>query len=332
MLTSDAALADFRFRDFYPQLFIGTMSDRYAGWLDQIYPSEKYSGRITQRSKKMSGKSFVENVLPVESLTDYFEHFPVLEIDFTFYRPLLDGKGQPTQNFFVLQKYAQFMTDKDQVFLKVPQAVCARKVRKAGAFVENETYLDRALYSERFYAPACEILGNKLRGLIFEQEYQRRDSVSSPEKAAEEWELFFGSIPQDPRCHLEIRTERLLTPELFRILKAHGVGLVLSHWTWLPSLRRQLEKAGEPLLSRDNSQVVRLITPRGKTYEETYSRAFPFDSQIEGMLHDSTVEETVEIIRGVVQKGSQLYLFINNRAGGNAPLAAQKIASQLSGS
>jgi uncharacterized protein YecE (DUF72 family) len=330
MQTSKTALADFRFRELHPRLFIGTMSDRYAGWLGQIYPSAKYSGRITQRSKKLRSRVFEERVLPVESLTDYFEHFPVLEIDFTFYRPLLDSKGQPTQNFHVLRKYSQNMTDKDRVFLKVPQAVCARKVRKAGTFADNETYLDRALYSERFYAPACEILGDKLGGLIFEQEYQRRDSQSLPEQAAEEWAGFFDSIPQDPRCHLEIRTERLLTPELFRVLKSQGIGLVLSHWTWLPSLRRQLEKAGEPLLSRDNSQVVRLITPRGKTYEDTYSRAFPFDSLIEGMLHDSTVEETVEIIQGVVQRGSQLYLFINNRAGGNAPLTAQKIASRFS--
>jgi uncharacterized protein YecE (DUF72 family) len=32
------------------------------------------------------GKTFIEEVLPVDSVQEYFEHFPVLEIDFTFYR------------------------------------------------------------------------------------------------------------------------------------------------------------------------------------------------------------------------------------------------------
>ena len=75
--------------------------------------------------------------------------------------------------------------------------------------------------------------------------------------------------------------------------------------------------------------VVRLVTPKGKTYDETYAAAHPFDSLVEGMLSEHTVEETVEIIRGVVQRGSQLYLFINNRAGGNAPLIARRISQRL---
>jgi hypothetical protein len=40
-------------------------------------------------------KTFVERVLPVDSVEEYFEHFPVLEIDFPFYRPLLDNDSQP---------------------------------------------------------------------------------------------------------------------------------------------------------------------------------------------------------------------------------------------
>ena len=82
-----------------PKFFIGTASDRYAGWLGQIYSHDRYQGRITKRTKIMAGKSFTEEVLPVDSVEEYFEHFPVLEIDFTFYRPLLDQNGQPTQNY-----------------------------------------------------------------------------------------------------------------------------------------------------------------------------------------------------------------------------------------
>ena len=105
--------------------------------------------------------------------------------------------------------------------VKVPQAVCARKVRRSGTYISNPSYLDAALFTEGFLAPAGEILGDTLHGMIFEQEYQRRDSSSTPESAAEEWDRFFGSIPSDLRYHLELRTGCLLAPPLFAVLK-HG--------------------------------------------------------------------------------------------------------------
>jgi uncharacterized protein YecE (DUF72 family) len=46
--------------------------------------------------------------MPVDSVGEYFEHFPVLEIDFTFYRPLLDQDNDPTQNFQVLESEKNF--------------------------------------------------------------------------------------------------------------------------------------------------------------------------------------------------------------------------------
>ena len=84
---------------------IGTASDRYAGWIRQIYSAGRYEKGITQRSHKVGDKTFNEETLPVESVAEYFEHFPLLEIDYTFYRPLLESGGNPTQNFHVLKKY-----------------------------------------------------------------------------------------------------------------------------------------------------------------------------------------------------------------------------------
>ncbi len=95
----------FFFHHLHPQVKRGTASDRYAGWLGQIYSSERYQGRIGQRTKVVGEHSFIEEVLPVDSVAEYFEHFPVLEIDFTFYRPLKDQNGKLTQTFKVLKAY-----------------------------------------------------------------------------------------------------------------------------------------------------------------------------------------------------------------------------------
>ena len=109
---------------------MGTASDRYAGWVGQIYSEEWYTGRIGQRTKVVGDQKFVENVLPVESVAEYFEHFPVLEIDFTFYRSLLDKNGEPTQNFQVLKAYQRHLKEGDFLLLKVPQAITAPKLRR----------------------------------------------------------------------------------------------------------------------------------------------------------------------------------------------------------
>jgi hypothetical protein len=118
----------------HPQVRLGTASDRYAGWLGQIYTEEHYQGRIRQRTKVVGEQTFTEKVLPVDSVTEYFEHFPILEIDFTFYRPLLDKKGQPTQNLHVLKTYQRHLKDGDSLILKVPQAITAPKLRRGGTY------------------------------------------------------------------------------------------------------------------------------------------------------------------------------------------------------
>ena len=81
---------NFPFRELPQNILIGTASDRYAGWIGQIYSEGRYEKGITRRSHKVGDKTFNEETLPVESVEEYFEHFPLLEIDYTFHHPLLE--------------------------------------------------------------------------------------------------------------------------------------------------------------------------------------------------------------------------------------------------
>jgi len=319
------SLEGFHFRGLNPYLFIGTTSDRYAGWIGQIYTEKNYAGRIRTRTNRIGGNVFVEEVLPVDSVQEYFEHFPVLEIDFTFYRTLLDKYGNPTSNFHVLSNYRRHMNETDSVILKAPQVIFARKLRKGGAYIENGDYLNTDLFTRSFYEPAVSILGQSLSGIVFEQEYQRQDEESTAERLGSELDQFFRSVPRDNRYHVEIRTGRLLSPPLFDVLEKNGVGLVISHWTWLPSLCEQFTRSHGASFNSGNSLVIRLLTPRGKSYAETYAAAHPFDAMVDGMLHRSTVQDTVTVVRAALRDGRWVYLLINNRSGGNAPLVAVEI-------
>jgi uncharacterized protein YecE (DUF72 family) len=318
-------LQNFYFRGLHPRVFLGTASDRYAGWLGQIYSEERYTDKISRRKKTLGKKSFVEEVLPVDSVEEYFQHFPVLELDFTFYRLLLEEDGKPTPNYHVLQKYRQYLKEDDNVILKVPQAICAQKLWRGGKFVENNSYLNQDIFTRQFYDPAITILGPFLTGLIFEQEYQRKKDRSSPKEVAADLDVFFEEIPKDNRYHLELRTESYLDAPVFEVMDKHGVGQILSHWTWLPSLGKQFYKSGRRFFNSGGQSIIRLMTPRGARYEEAYGQAHPFKALVPSMLHPSMVEETAELMWEALDNNISINIIVNNRAGGNAPLVGQQI-------
>ncbi len=329
-MTSPASeIARFCFRHILGGVYLGTASDRYAGWIGQIYSPERWSGRITRRSKSVGGAHFVEEVLPVKSVTEYFEHFAVLELDFTFYSLLLSREGEPTRTLHVLRSYRRYLSCEDRVFLKVPQAIFARKIRRKGAFELNQTYLDPEVFRRQFYAPAVEVLGPCLAGFIFEQEYHRRDERRPAELQAEELGVFFEAVPTDGRYHVELRTEAYLKPPLFQVLERFGIGQVLSHWTWLPSLWRQYVLGGKTFRNAAGDLLVRLMTPRGVRYEEAYARAHPFSNLVEGMMSQNMIPDTLRLVRAALSAGVRPHVIINNRAGGNAPLIARQIAQAL---
>jgi len=308
---------------------VGTASDRYAGWLGQIYTPGKYEGKISARKRRLGGKTFEEKVLPVESLREYFRHFPVLEIDYTFYRLLLDPSGNPTDTFRVLQSYARHLEAGDRFVLKVPQVVTARRFFRGGAFVPNTDYLDQEIFAKQFYEPALSLLGDSLVGLIFEQEYQKAKERQEAEVLAGELGDFFGAIPRDHRYHLELRTEKYLSPSLFQVLEESGVGQVLSHWTWLPSLKEQYKRSGGRFFNSGRHRLIRLLTPRHVRYEEAYAAAFPFDRLREELISPGMIEDTISIIGETVEGEGRVTVIVNNRAAGNAPLLAQMIADRF---
>jgi hypothetical protein len=117
----------------------------------------------------------------------------------------------------------------------------------------------------------------------------------------------------------------------FQVLEKFRAGQILSLWTWLPPLRKQLAKANGRFFNKGNQCVVRLMTPLGMRYEDAYLKAYPFDQLIEGMLQPEMILETVEIIQRAIEQGVTINVIVNNRAGGNAPLIAEQIARKFLG-
>ena len=317
----------FDFRSIHPGIAFGTANDRYSGWLGQIYSPTRYEGRITTRKKKIGKRAFTESVLPVDSVAEYFDHFSLLEIDFTFYSLMRKPDLSPAGIYFVFKKYIDYLGPTDQLYVKVPQAVCARKLWRSGRYSENPDFLNPSVFADRFYAPANDLVGDHICGFIFEQEYLVKKDRPSPEENVTVWARFFNEIPSDSRYHLELRTPSILSGDYFDMLASHGIGQVLSHWTWLPRLKNQFSKAENRFFSSGKRSLIRLVTPRKMRYDETYRRAFPFDTMVEGMLDPRMIEDTVDIMEAAMEQGVQADIIVNNRAGGNAPRIAREVAS-----
>jgi len=221
------------------------------------------------------------------------------------------------------------MGQTDRAVLKVPQGVSSQKVRRAGGYIQNETYLNAGFFTDGFYGPAVEILGPTLAGMVFEQEYQRKQDRVPADRMAEALDRFFESIPKDPRYHMELRTEGYLSAPVFQVLEKHGVGQVLSHWTWLPPLEKQLAKADHKVFNGGRRRIVRLMTPMGMRYEDAYAKAHPFDKLVDGMLQPQMVREAADMMRLATKEDVETSILINNRAGGNVPLIAQQLLEQF---
>ena len=324
---------DYRFHAIHPALRVGTASDRYAGWIGQIYPESLYANRVSSRSKTLGGQSYSVRKVPIESAKDYFQHFGVLEIDFTFYRPLREADGEPSNTHRTLATYAEHAPPNARFLVKAPQMYTARTLRRGGDYVSNTDYLDAQGYRTRFEQPLVDLLGDRLSGVILQQEYQRVSDSPSPSANVDQWDDFVAPLDDAVQRHLELRSEHLLKPVYFDWLDARGLGHVFSHWTWLPMIRKQWRLCGERFTAANHEAVARLLTPRDMKYATAYKHAYPFDAPSDALCttqqaHDMVLDATALTYRAAAADAT-LNLICNNRAWGNAPDLARTIAHRI---
>lgn len=314
-------------RRISPHVRFGSASDRYAGWIDQVYPRDVWAGEVKTRRKSVGGQSYEERMLPVASAEDYFLHFGVLEIDFTYYRPLIEETGKPSSNFFTLEHYADASPANARFLLKAPQQTVARKLRRKvdgrWAYVDNPDFLDPELFTRRFLEPAQKQLGVKLAGVILEQPYERAAESPSPDAFVAEWDRFISDVPNDAAYHLEVRSSHLLSPAYLEWLANRDLGFCFSHWQWLPPIIDQWQLVGEQFTSGNGEAVLRLVQPIDVDYAASWRMAYPFEGPAPGLSDTPQarrmVDEATALMYQAVEAGVTLHVVGNNRAWGNTP-------------
>ncbi len=291
-----------RLRELADQnLWIGTSSWKYEGWLGQIYTRERYVTR---------GK-FSKARFEAECLAEFAETFPTVCGDFSFYQ-------FPAPDYW--RKLFTGAPPSLKFALKVPEEVTvgvfprhARYGPRAGQ--ENPGYLNAEALKALFLEP-LEPYRNRIGPLIFEFG-ARSTPVAEFVSTVDE---FFDQLPGTFRYAVEVRNPGYLQPHYFDMLREHDAAHVFNAWTKMPLLHEQM--AIEAAFTTDFT-VTRALLRQGRAYENAVEQFAPYDK-----VQDENPEAR-EALRKMLQRMKEerkaTFVYVNNRFEGNSPTTIQAI-------
>ena len=281
-------------------IFIGGSSWKYEGWLGQVYTRERYLAR-----GRFSRRTFES-----ECLAEYAETFPTVCGDFAFYQ-------FPPEEFW--RKLFAHVPRSFRFAFKVPEQITCkvfpthpRYGPQAGR--ENAAFLDAGMFQEMFLRPLLPHR-EKTALLIFEFGAFGRRSFADPGEFLDRLDPFLAALPPEFRYAVEIRNPEFLARDYFACLRAHRVAHVYNAWSKMPELRYQIAL---PDSATANFLVCRALLRRGRMYEDAVTTFAPYTE-----IQDPNPEarDSMKVLIGRARENKQfLFLFVNNRLEGNAPL------------
>ncbi len=292
-----------------PPLRFGTSSWAYEGWQGLVYQ-----------------RSYPKSRFSKDSLAEYAAYQPLgsplfrtVGIDHTFYRPGTAAQfahygAQVDGDFRFCQKVWEEITI--PVYANHP-----RYGPKAGA--ANPRFLDAGVFNDLVLKPWKEGLGPLAGPCIFE--FQRFGLAAADFLA--KLDDFLTHLPTGIPYAVEVRNPALLGPRYAEILRAHRVAHVYTHWSIMPPLATQHEKLGAGFGA--DFVLFRLLTPLGISYSEAVERYAPY-ADLQQPLPQMRAD-TVRLSRRALDEGKAVYVLVNNRAEGCAPMTIQELAKAFSG-
>jgi uncharacterized protein YecE (DUF72 family) len=281
-------------------IYIGGSSWKYEGWIGQIYSRDRYHSR---------GR-FSRQRFEAECLSEYAETFPTVCGDFAFYQ-------FPTEEFW--RKLFTQAPEQFRFAFKVPEQITCkvfpahpRYGAQAGKL--NETFLDAAALREMFLRPLRPYAGRTAL-LIFEFGAFGRRSFSELPEFLDRLDPFLAALPPEFRYAVEIRNPEFLEKDYFACLRRHRVAHVYNAWSKMPELRYQM---AIPDSVTAGFLVSRALLRRGRSYEDAVALFAPYRE-----VQDPNPEarDSLRVLIGRAREDKRmLFLFVNNRLEGNAPL------------
>jgi uncharacterized protein YecE (DUF72 family) len=289
------------------RLHLGTSSWHFPGWAGTVWAREYPEGRLSRAG-----------------LSAYARH-PLLRcvsLDRAFYRPLEAAT------------YARLASQVDATFrfvVKAPSTVTDAVRREPGsgkATAPNPLFLDPTSALELCVQPASQGLGDRLGVLVFQVSPLPRRWLDDPAalhaRLAALCEAVLPALPSGALAALELRDPQLLTPELAALLRSLGLHYCLGLHDRMPSAEAQL-----PMLRAlwPADFVCRWNLQRGQRYAQARDRWAPFDRL---QAPDPQTRAVIaRVARATLEAGRRVFVTINNKAEGSAPVSVLELARAL---
>lgn len=289
-------------------IFIGTSSWKYEGWLGQIYSRQRYMTR-----GRFSQKRFND-----ECLSEYAETFPIVCGDFSFYQ-------FPSESYW--SKLFGSAPSTLQFAFKVPEDVTMKQFPRHPRYGpragdDNSSFLDAALFQSAFvdllapYRP-------RVAALILEFSSFSKQCYPDVGAFLQELEPFLAALPPGFRYAVEIRNPEFLSPEYFACLRSHRVAHVFNAWTRMPELGVQMHLTDAYTA---DFTVARALLRRARAYEEAVAKFTPYARVQE---QNPGAREALRLLIAHARKRHEpSYIFVNNRLEGNAPETIEAITDE----
>lgn len=277
-------------------IFIGTSSWKYEGWMGQLYSPERYSYR---------GK-VAKSRFEAGCLEEYAETFKTVCVDAGFYR-------FPEERY--IEKLAGQVPDGFMLSFKVTDEITiknfphhARHGSRAGK--PNENFLNANLFTKAFLAPLAPHR-EKMGILMFEFGHLYKRDFEHGRDFVGALDHFLGQLPRDWQYGVEIRNKEFLRSEYFEVLHRHGVTHVFNSWSGMPPVEEQMSIQGS--FTTDFFASRFLLKP-GRKYEEAVKSFSPYESV------QDPYPEGRRAIKDLAGRSTckPSFIFVNNRLEGNA--------------
>ncbi len=280
-------------------VFLGTSSWKYEGWLGHLYAHGNYLQR-----NKFSKKKFTN-----ECLREYATFFKTVSLDATYYafptKPQMTSLRECVGNDFKFGfKVTNAITIKH--FPNLPEYG-----NKKGQ--SNELFLNVDAFMRGFLEPLAGF--KPMVGVImfefsqfatseFEQENQFFDLLDG----------FLEKLPGDFSYAIEVRNQSFLTKDYFSVLKKHGVAHLYNNWDRMPPVSEQL--VIDSSMTTDFAAARFLLTP-GRKYAKAVEEFSPYrETRVIDENARKAARDLIEKARRLSKRPS--FIFVNNRLEGNA--------------
>ena len=286
-------------------IYIGTSSWKYEGWIGQIYSRDRYLVR---------GR-FSEKRFQAECLNEYAETFPIVCGDFSFYQ-------FPSESYWK-RLFGSAPASLKYAF-KVPEEVTVKSFPRHPRYgpragEKNSSFLNAVLFQNGFL-DLLRSYRERVAVLIFEFGSFSRQSYHGAGDFLAEVDPFLSSLPRDFRYAVETRNPDFLGHDYFNCLRQHGVGHVLNAWTRMPALAVQMRL---PEIYTASFTVSRALLRQGRPYDQAVTMFSPYQH-----VQDPNPEARRalrELIARARERHEPSYIFVNNRLEGNAPETIEAI-------